>query len=444
MLLRERVDDCSLIAGGSKKLTVMKIIIIGAGAAGLMAARILMESKHEVVVVEARDRVGGRIYTQQVGFSIPIETGAEFMHGSQPMTMSLMKEAGIKHKLLSGKRYQIWNGEIEEGDLFSDGWEKLTRALEQLDQDMPFADFLEQDFADQKYQKLRTKVRGFVEGYDAADLNRVSSMALAKEWSASDDEHQYRLEGGYSAVIAFLEDKVRKTGGQIWLSSPVTAIEWSQNNVKVMLSSGMQLEAEKVIITIPVAPLQSGAVTFSPSLPAHLNAFRQMGFGGVIKFFIEFKSAFWQERISRPLKKTAFVFSDARIPTWWTQLPNETPLLTGWLGGPGTRELSRDGYELQKVMVDSLRYVFNCSSSLIENEIAEWHVADWLNDPYALGAYSYPTINTPHARSLLSRPVKDTLYFAGEHLYDGSAMGTVEAALVNGKETAEKIQRADR
>lgn len=414
------------------------ILIIGAGASGLMAASVLAKENYEVILIEARDRIGGRIHTVQSDFSLPVEMGAEFMHGKQPQTLSLIRESDSETSLLSGNRFQLWNGELEKGDFFDSQWDELTRALKKLKTDTDIESFLNKNFEKEQYGDLHKKVKGFVEGYDAAEMSRVSAISLREEWEGSDDDHQYHIRGGYSRLIHYLEDQVKQRGGQFVLSAPVTQVQWSEGKVKVITEQGRELEGNKVIITVPLGILQNGKLNFIPPLPDHTSAFRQVGFGGVIKFFFEFRKPFWEE-ISRPLKDLAFVFSDAEIPTWWSQRPDRTPMLTGWLGGPSTFQLSPDREVLFEKAVSSLEYIFNCPASEVKSQTEEWQVSNWVKDPFSLGAYAYPMIGTAKARAFLNTPIKNTVYFAGEALYEGAAMGTVESALVNGKEVADKI-----
>ncbi len=355
------------------------------------------------------------------------------------MTFELLKEANGKAVRVTGNYFQLWNGALEKSDFFDDDWKEVTRALEELKFDTDIADFLHRHFPGMKHEELRKKVRGFVEGYDAADMDRVSAFALREEWAKSDDEHQYRIEGGYATLIEFLADKVREHRGSILLSSPVREIQWTHGAVKVITTDGRLLEAQKAIITLPLGVLQRGSVRFSPVLSEVALANQKMGFGGVIKFFFEFKHALWEDTCARRFKRLAFAFSDAPVPTWWTQRPDETALLTGWLGGPATVTTEHEPDALFRKAIASLEYIFKCSAGDFENSLVARHVADWTQDPFAFGAYSYPTVQTGSALEILSKPVKDTLYFAGEHMYNGSAMGTVEAALVSGKKAAETI-----
>lgn len=420
-----------------------EIVIIGAGASGLMAAAYLAKD-HSVTVLEARNRVGGRVHTLENLFSIAAEAGAEFIHGHQPVTMSLLARSKIKVRQVSGSWYEMEHGKVRKADFFDADWKRVNQALDKLDEDTDMASFLNQHFGGDSESQLHNKVKGFVEGYDAADMNRVSTRALKEEWAATDDAHQLRIEGGYLTVIRYLEEIVKTDGGLVILSSPVTEIRWTRGKAEVFTQPGKCFKADKIIITAPLGVLQHDSIKFYPSIPSYLSAARNLGNGGVIKFLFEFKQPFWEEAMQTPLKDAAFIFSDARIPTWWTQLPDKTPFLTGWIGGPDTFQTNDDESRLIEKAISAMEYVFNSSRKEIKAEMKGSYVADWVRDPFSLGAYTYPTVGSETARLTLASPVEDTLYFAGEALYAGPAVGTVEAALVNGRAVAEKIMSGNK
>jgi monoamine oxidase len=417
-----------------------EIVVIGAGISGLTIARALLKKGHSVTVVEAQERIGGRIHSLSNKFSRVVEAGAEFIHGKQPLTFNLLKEAEQKKTLIKGKFYTLSNNELEKGDMLDDHWRKLMSELGKLKHDMTMENFLQQHFNGSEFNDLRERVKQFAEGFDIADVNRVSSLALKEEWSHNDDTHQYRMDDGYGTLIEFLKDKIIAAGGTIILSEPVTEIQWSEGNIKILTTTGKSIPAEKVVITVPLGVLQKKSIRFTPELPYHEQAFESMGFGGVIKFLFEFKEAFWESSKARKLSEFAFVFSDAEVPTWWSQLPDTLPLLTGWLSGPRTFDALHSTESLYQKALVSLQYIFKCNSKEVESNLAHWHIADWVQDPYSFGAYSYPTLKSSVAIKQLSLPVNDTVYFAGEALFEGSAMGTVEAALSSAESVIQTIK----
>jgi monoamine oxidase len=417
------------------------IIIVGAGICGLYAGRFLSKNGYKITIVEARDRIGGRINTLHAPFAAPTEAGAEFIHGDLPLSISLVKEAELKTNIMSGNIHQIKNGSIHR-DQYDDGdWDSMTAALQKLEHDMPIADFLMQQFPYEKHQSLHDSVLKFVEGYDAADTKLVSSFALRDEWSESDDDKQYRLPEGYGKAIHYLYQELITHQAEIHLAEPVKSVTWKSNSVFVTTEKGKVIEGDKILITVPISILQNNGIAFTPSLPVYTTAAKNIGYGGVIKFLFEFKEPIWETKNSRMLKNAKFIFSDAPIPTWWSQLPDKRSLLTGWLAGPKTLEKSFSQEELFNKAITSLAYITSLPEKIVEQEISAWHIADWVSDPHSQGAYAYATTRTIDARKTLMTPIENTVYFAGEALYAGPAMGTVEAALTTGQEVARKMMQ---
>lgn len=416
------------------------VIVIGAGASGLAAARTLSQRGHHVVVIEARDRIGGRTFTHSAnGFSMPVEHGAEFIHGDLPRTQRLAKEAGVSLREGVGREYNVESGKKEEGEFFDTSWHKLIEALKNLGHDMTIAQFLDQYFPGKQYESLRESVTKFVEGFDAADTQKASAFALRQEWTETDATTGYHLVGGYSELMEFMCRECKTAGVAFHLSSPVTEIYWQKGRVAVNTANGERFDAEKLLITIPPAVLNSGSITFFPKLHDQLQALAKIETGGVVKFLFEFHEAVWEKFGHQDFRKfpdAHFIFSDAYVPTWWTQCPSNQPLLTGWLSGPVTRSITLSDEDLLNEGLKSLGYIFDCPVDKVRSMIRAMKVINWVKDPYALGAYAYKTIDTSGAIEFLSKPVEDTIYFAGEAYHTGPEMGTVEAALVTGEEMA--------
>jgi monoamine oxidase len=416
------------------------IIIIGAGAAGLMAAKRLAK-RHKVIVLEANDRIGGRIHTVSVpGFTKPLEAGAEFIHGKLPLTLKLLKKAGITYNEIRGNFYRADETGFHEQHEMIEGWDKLLKQMKKEKHDMTLYDFLQKHYAGSAYSEFRKHIQNFAEGFDVADITKASMKALYNEWSHEDQE-TYRIPGGYGQLISYLADECKKNNAEIITNSPITQIDWEKNKVAVYTKDGKQYTGKKCIVTVPLGFLQKANtvfINFNPSLDEYINAAGEIGYSTVIRVFFEFNEPFWNSYA----KNISFIISDKKIPTWWAQLPDTTPLLSGWKGGPAAADLSnKTDEEILQIALSSLSDIFKIPVPELQQKVIASKVFNWLAAEYTKGAYSYSLPSSKKARKLLNKPVDNTIFFAGEALYTDESGGTVEAALINGKEVADKAQR---
>jgi monoamine oxidase len=427
------------------------VIIIGAGAAGLMAAYTLVKAGRKVTVLEARNRIGGRIHTtNNEPFTNPTELGAEFIHGNLPVTLRVIKEANLELLPVDFEMWHYSNGSFEQSDEFVEHWEQFLECVNKLEHDMPLYDFLQQNFSGDEYIKMLTQIENYVSGYDTADIRDASVFALRNEWNHEDEDAQQRIKGGYSVMIDYLAKVCTDNGSEILLNSPVTKIVREQNRVRVFTSNGKQYEADKIIIALPLGVLQAhnentGAIQFTPSLPEHSEAFKSIGFGAVIKIVLEFDEAFWEgESITQlageSLSTMGFLFTEEIIPTFWTQAPLHSKLFTGWLGGLPALEMKHfTDDHIMTLVLESLSNVFKISPGALKDKLVGFNVANWTADPFTRGSYAYDMVGSAEAKKIIVQPVNQTIYFAGEYLYDGPAIGTVEAALTSGENVAKML-----
>src|ERR1700724_4363884 len=419
------------------------IVVIGAGAAGLMAARELARARKRVSILEARDRCGGGIHPLPASeFGYPAEGGAECVHGEAPVTHGLLREAGLSLLPIQGTQWTAEEGKFSREESRDSHEAELHKALRDVKDDRTVAEFLRRHFAGTKYDRLRHSIERMVEGYDAADPERASILALRDEWMDGGRNTQARIIGGYVVLVEFLTAECRNHGVAIHLGSAVSAIEATNGRVVVRCTSGDALDCDIVVLTVPLPLLRE--IVLPPAEREKAAAAARIGFGNVIKILLRFETRWWVEK-RKDLGDLTFLLSDARIPVWWTQHPAELPVLTGWFGGPKTEAMANLGeHELIEAGLASLGDIFGLDPKQLMRNLVAAQAINWAHDPFARGAYSYATPETRKAQSALSSPEGRVIFFSGEALYRGRDMGTVEAALTNGLETARTIVAADK
>jgi monoamine oxidase len=414
------------------------IVVIGAGAAGLMAARELGRAGKKVTILEARDRCGGRIDPlSSTGFGYAAEGGAEFVHGKAPVTRALLREAGLSLLPIEGTRHTVMDGKPSTEDPLEAHGAELHRALQELEDDLTVAEFLRRHFAGAEYGRLRRSVERRVEGYDAADPERASTLALRDEWMDEGQITQVRIAGGYGRLIDCLVEGCRGHGASIQFGAVVKAIETAGAETIVRCGNGDTYACDAVVLTVPLPLLKD--IALPPAEHARAAATADIGFGNVVKILMRFETRWWLERRG-DLADLSFLISDARIPVWWTQHPSDIPVLTGWFGGPKTAGMiSLTEQELIETGLASLAGLFGCDPTPLRRDMVVARAINWAQDPFARGAYSYATPRTRAAQSVLSNSADGVIFISGEALYRGRDMGTVEAALASGLETARMV-----
>ncbi len=418
------------------------VIIIGGGAAGLMAAKFLSEHQKSVLLLEAKPGLGGRIHCID-SFSFDAQAGAEFIHGDLKTTLHLLKEAGLKKQKLKGKFCRVKNDKWTMDDEQVPHWNELIKSLYDCEEDTNVDTFLRTHLLHKKYNDSKEQFKKYVEGYDTADTKKANVFAIRKEMK-NEDENQYWPVPGYHAMIGYLEKKCRENNVIIKTNEPVKKVNYG-TSVEV-ITTLKRYTCKKIIIAVPLGVLQcnkshANFIEFPAALKKYISAAKKIGNGNVIKFLLEFDTSFWldekflkQKNISPP----SYIFTDAKIPTWWTQYPSRKPLLTGWIGGPPSYKIKNySENKLKQLAVESLASVFALPYEKINKNLKTFRAINWIKESHILGAYSYATVQTNKARSLLQQPVNDTFYFAGEYVVANST-ATVDAALKSGADAAFK------
>lgn len=438
------------------------VVIIGAGAAGLAAARALHEAGVDVEVLEARDRIGGRIHTiTDPQTTRPVELGAEFIHGEAPELQKVLDEASLVAADVCGTRWRPTPSGLRPLTGF---WERLDRAMHLLDTsgayggrhlDCSVAEVIRRRPGGRRLAPERRLARQYVEGFHAADLRLVSARALAEGGSPGDDVRERRLAhvvDGYGRVIAWLAKPI---ASRIRLSSIVTSVRWTRRRVVVHLTHGTPITARAAIITIPLGVLQSppdrrGAIAFDPELRAKTHALAHLAMGAAVRIVLRLSERFWaRETFARThategIERLSFLHSaDRDFPTWWTTYPFIAPLMVGWCGGPKARTLlEQPASTVTDRAIEALARQCGITRRRMRSLVAAAWMHDWVHDPFARGAYSYQMVGGIDAPAALARPLAGTLFFAGEATDTDGATGTVHGAIASGRRAARQVLRA--
>ncbi len=431
------------------------IVVIGAGIAGLAAAQALGEAGLYVSVLEARDRVGGRIWTlHPTGTDVPIELGAEFIHGRPPEIWDSVCEAKLDTYEVEGDRWRVESGNLRLGGRVFWAMDEIFKRMDPSVPDQSFHDFLEHSCRDCP-EEVQVWARAFVSGFHAADPKRISVHSLIKGMRADDEiegDRAFRIAPGYETLVWHIYSRIDPRFVRMRLNAPVQEVRWGKGRVEVATASGELLAANAAVVTVPLGVLKApagaaGTIRFEPELSAKKPALDKLEMGPVIRITLQFRERFWEGirgAEGKSLVNMSFLFSrDDWFPTWWTTMPRKSPLLTGWVAGERAQRLA--GREKDFVVdqaLAALARLFKLERIELESLLASAHTHDWENDPWSRGAYSYVTVGGDGAEAVLAAPLEGTLFFAGEAADYSGHNGTVHGAVASARRAAQAVLSA--
>jgi monoamine oxidase len=424
------------------------VLVIGAGMAGLVAARALAQRNVKVCVVEARERVGGRVMSMAVEGGGVVELGAEFVHGRAAELWALIDEAGLQTVEREGEMLQELPGGglgVEEDE---DRFEPLEVLKEFTGEDVSFAEWVRgAGLSDEDAQA----VTGFVEGFNAADAARIGVKGLGAQQvaeDASEGMRSWHVVGGYQQIAEYLAGELNTLGVEVRLGCVVSAVRWSEGAVEVETTQG-EVFAKSCVLTLPLPVVQrvnqAGGVRMEPEPRAVTHA-RRLAMGQAVRFTMVFREAWWLgsgAADEAKLKEMNFLMTPSRMPpVWWVgdALKGELPTLTGWVGGPRAAALAgKTAAEMGEAACGELAAAFGVSEAVLRGALVGTYAHDWLADACSLGAYSYVPVGGLDASMEMSKPEAGTIFFAGEHTDVTANWGTVQAAVRSGLRVAELV-----
>jgi monoamine oxidase len=422
------------------------VLVIGAGASGLAAAGSLAAGNKSVIVLEARDRIGGRVWTNRAWSDLPVDLGASWIHGHQgnPLT-ELAARFEVPTAATDFASVAAFN---ERGQRFQP--QDLVRLLGDFDALEQGLGKLKREFRDS--HKAATSLDEAIRRWQAASTlpdddrqlaRQVARVQFELDSAANLDElafpgfddgqtfggQQRVFPNGYVGIIEGLAQ-----GLDIRLKTNISAIDYSGPTVKVATDSG-PFEAERVIVTVPLGVLKSGAIRFVPELPeAKRAAIARLGMGLLNKVALRFRESFWPDQFI-----LAFI---GEQPDPWPSVFNlqrvyKQPLLVGFKSGRAARaDERRTDRDLVAQLLGQLRQAMG---DRVVEPLA-WHVTRWASDPLAGGSYSFLRVGSSlDDRDALATPLAERVFFAGEATHRDHA-STVHGAYLSGLREARRVQ----
>jgi monoamine oxidase len=417
-----------------------KVLIIGAGAAGLYAAQILLDQGAQVTILEASNRIGGRIHTNTDFSDFPIELGAEEIHGENSILHEAALAAGATFLSDQLEDYYYFNGSLKsesnatENTLFNAMLQSIDDIVNYTGGDTTAAAYGEISNISDNVVHIFNALVGNEHGTDNTRVGMHGLRTEAERWTAGDQNKMMRN----TSMFEVLAHACPKALSAVLTEKAVQRIDLTGNDVEVTTLDGSIFRADAVICAVPITQLKNNSIEFIPPLPtAKTTAIQKIGMGRGMKIILQFNQRIWPSNMSS-------VYGKRNIPIFWVTSADgrsDAFILTGFVNGASAEYLfglGEEGIILQAL--DELDELFGEATTAFISAI----VHDWGSVPYIEGTYSYPTPDMGNAIDILAQPVGTRLFFAGEASHTGGHTSTVHGAMETGLRAAIEILQSNR
>lgn len=412
-----------------------KVIIIGAGVAGMYAAHLLASKGIEVIVLEATAIHGGRIRPLENFANFPVELGAEEIHGQNSVYYEMVKQSGADIISEETEDYYFIGDELldreeaEENKDFIEAMDFIDSIEDYSGLDISLADYLKNEEIDESvYHIINAEVAN--EHGTSAEKIGMAGLALEAQIWAAGEENFMLADRSHLSIIA---ENCKNILDKVNYNQVVKSIDYSEGLVSVSTQDGTNYTGNAVIITVPITILKAGAINFYPALPKDKqNAIQKIGMDAGMKVILKFKAPFWQPN-------TGSIFGKL-VPEYWVSSEGrseEEYILTAFINGENATYLSQQGEEAISLITTELDNIFG--EKVASKNLEKFYMMDWLKEPFIKGAYSYDTVGIGESRKILATSLDGMVFFAGEATCTNGHHASIHGAMESAKIAVDEL-----